>query len=106
MRSRLDIPLEFQGEIASLSKNVSQSGILCRTSRKIDEFTLLDLKFQLPTGREYTASRTWIECRGVVVRCEMKEPEPADLPYEVAIFFNSISKKNRDLLANFIDDDN
>ncbi len=102
-RSQIDIPFDFQGEVSSLTQNISQSGMLCRTSRKIDELTLLDIKFQLPYISRHEAKKIWIECSGVVVRCEKKESEA--MPYEVAIFFNHISDQNRDLLANYIQKD-
>lgn len=102
-RSEIGIPLEFKGQVASLSKNISQSGMLCRTSRQINEMTLLDIRFQLPDIEKYAAERVWVECSGVVVRCEKKEPEDIELPYEVAIFFDRISDKNKNLLANYCD---
>jgi len=106
IRSQLDIPLEFQGKVSSLTQNISQSGMLCRTSREIDELTLLDIKFQLPYISKYEAKKIWIECSGVVVRCEKKEVAAKDLPYEVAIFFNHMSTQNRNLLATYVSKDN
>ncbi len=106
IRSQIDIPLEFHGEVSSLTQNISQSGMLCRTSREIDELTLLDIKFQLPYISRHEARRIWIECSGVVVRCEKKDSGAINLPYEVAIFFNHISDLNRNLLENYIKKDN
>ena len=100
-RSALGVCFDMQGQIASLSRNVSQSGMLCRTSRMLDEMTLLDIRFQLPISKNDQSRATWVECSGVVVRCEKKEYENREMPYEVAIFFDKISEKNKDILAEY-----
>ncbi len=96
------ISFEFLGRVPSLSQNISKSGMVCRTSRKIEEMTILDIRFVLPETPQYVAPDTWVECSGVVVNCEKKGAETATLPYEVAIFFDRISEKDRELLANYI----
>ncbi len=106
-RSNSDMPIEIEGLVSSFS-NISQSGLLCRTSKKIDEMTLLDIKFQLPQVEYKTVDEgVWIECSGVVVRCEKKDNKNAELPgemaYEVAIFFDQISERYRSLLARHVD---
>jgi hypothetical protein len=95
--------MEFQGKVAPISQNISESGMLCRTSRKVDEMTLLDIKFELPDSTSFSTDKIWVECRGVVVRCEKKDLGNGELPYEVAIFFDSISKKDKDLLATLVE---
>ncbi len=107
-RSNSEKPLEIEGFVSNFSENISQSGLLCRTSKKIDEMTLLSIKFQLPKVEYNNIDQdTWIECSGVVVRCEKKETnnvEPqTELPYEVAILFDRISEEYRSLLAKHVD---
>lgn len=104
-RSSLDVSFEFQGQVLSLSQNISQSGMLCRTSRQIEELTILDIRFQLPRLDGHTAGPFWIECSGVVVRCEKAEADglhSSPLPYEVAIYFDDISDTDRDILAGYV----
>jgi hypothetical protein len=104
-RSSLDVSFEFQGQVLSLSQNISQSGMLCRTSRQIEELTILDIRFQLPRLDGHTAGPFWIECSGVVVRCEKTEADglhSSPLPYEVAIYFDDISDTDRDILAGYV----
>lgn len=101
-----DIPLEIEGLVACLSGTISQAGLLCRTSRKINELTLLDVKFQLPLAGCYsTRTDRWIECSGVVVHCEKKaqntEESATEFPYEISIFFDRISDQHRRILAGF-----
>jgi hypothetical protein len=96
------ISFEFLGRVSSLSQNISKSGMVCRTSRKIEEMTLLDIRFELPETPQYMAPETLIECGGVVINCEKKGEDTATLPYEVAIFFNRISEKDRRLLSQYI----
>lgn len=88
---------------SGLSNDISLSGMLCRTSKRIDEMTLLNIKFQLPqAGRGNTAAGIWIECSGVVVSCERREPDIFDHPYQLEIFFDHISEKNHLLLADYV----
>lgn len=100
----LDVPIQFQGKVSSLTRNISQSGMLCRTSREIEEMTLLEVRFQLPGVNNHVPAN-WVECSGVVVRCERKAEDSVELPYEVAIFFDTISEENRTLLASYVQDD-
>lgn len=92
-----DLTFEFLGRVPSLSENVSQSGMVCRTSRKIEEMTIVDIRFELPKLPD-----KWVECSGIVVNCEKKGADTATLPYEVAIFFDRISERDRTLLASFV----
>jgi len=95
-------PFEFGGSVSSLSKIISRSGMLCRTPMWIDEMTLLDIKFQLPDTGNGNNAKVWVECRGVVLRCERKDPGAVGHPYEVEIFFHHISEKDRNLLADYV----
>lgn len=93
------ISFEFLGRVPNLSQNISRSGMVCRTSRKIEEMTILDIRFELPKTPKYVAPETWVECSGVVINCEKKGADATTLPYEVAIFFDRISEKDRELLS-------
>lgn len=97
----LHVSLEFPGEISSLSQHISQSGMLCRTSRKIKELTVLDIRLELPVAEESGRESRWLMCSGVVVHCEEKNEEFSNLPYELTIFFDRISPRDRNLLAKF-----
>jgi len=96
------ISFEFLGRVLSLSQNISKSGVVCRTSRKIEEMTILDMRFELPQTQKYEIPDTWVECSGVVINCEKKGSDTATLPYEVAIFFDRMSEKDRELLSDYI----
>jgi len=98
----VDISFEFLGRVPNLSQNISKSGMICRTSRKIEEMTILDIRFELPKTPNYVAPETWVECSGVVINCEKKGTDTATLPYEVKIFFDRISEKDRELLSDYI----
>lgn len=101
----LNISFELQGEVYSLTQNISQSGMLCRTSRQIEEMTVVDIRFALPVMAKRAFPTTWVECSGVVVKCEKKGTATAKLPYEVAIFFDRISERDRRLLASYIENE-
>ena len=101
-----DVSLEFPGEVSSLSQHVSKSGMLCRTSRKIKELTVLDIRLELPTKEISESQPQWVMCSGVVVHCEKKDEELSKLPYELTIFFDRISERDRNLLAKVVESDN
>ncbi len=96
-----DISLDLYEGISCFSHNLSQSGMLCHSSRQINEMTLLDIRFQLPADKEYSGPALWVECVGVVIRCEKKATDGGEQPYEVEIFFDKMSQKHRDLLNGF-----
>lgn len=105
-RNVRDTPQEIKGLVSCHYRNINQSGLLCRTSKKIDEMTLLAIKFQIPSVAGSIANEdVWVECSGVVVYCEKKETtklaKPSELAYEVAIYFNQISDRYRSLLARY-----
>ena len=98
-----DVSLEFPGEVSSLSQHVSQSGMLCRTSKKIKELTVLDIRLELPIQESGDCQPQWVMCSGVVVHCEKKNEDFSQLPYELTIFFDRISERDRNLLEKVIE---
>lgn len=102
-KSTMDVSLEFPGEVSSLSQHISKSGMLCRTSRRIKELTILDIRLELPSLEEPESETRWLMCSGVVVHCEEKKEEFSPLPYELTIFFDRISARDRNLLAEVIE---
>lgn len=102
-KGAFDVSLEFPGKVSSLSQHVSQSGMLCRTSKKIKELTVLDIRLELPTKEVSDSQPQWVMCSGVVVHCEKKDEELSKLPYELTIFFDRISERDRNLLAKVIE---
>lgn len=98
-----EVSCEFNGVVSSLSKNISQAGMVCRTSRRVDEMTVLDIRFKLPQKKQLCSTKQWVKCSGVVVRCERRSRENVKLPYEVAIFFDKISDNDKNLLAIYCD---
>lgn len=102
MASSPDRFSEFQGAVYRVTESISRSGMLCRTSRQLAELTLLDVRFQLPKIHDFASTSVWVECTGVVVHCEQTTEESGEMPFEVAIFFQSISEKNKVLLEDFL----
>jgi len=98
----VEIPIEFEGRVSSIAHDLSRSGMLCRTSRQIAEMTLLEIQFALP-GMEETPARNWVKCSGVVVSCEKKDGGAVELPYELSIFFNTMSEEHRKLLSEYVE---
>ncbi len=98
----VEIPIEFEGMVPCIAHDLSRSGMLCRTSRQIEEMTLLEIKFALPAMEDPQAGRNWVECSGVVVSCRKKGGGAPELPYELSIFFNTMSEEHRNLLSEYV----
>mgnify|MGYP002829446710 CR=1 FL=1 len=102
MEYGVDISFEFLGRVPSLSQNLNESGLICRTSRRVAEMTILDIRFELPQNNNSVVSERWVECSGVVIACEKKGADSSTLPYELAIFFDRMSEKHRNILAHYV----
>ncbi len=102
---RLDnsIPLKLcqeDGDIVTETENISRSGAYCRVSRYIEPMTKIKTQLLLPITRNGKQATKRISCSGVVVRIE-EISNPKD-HYNVAIFFNDISVKDSELIADYI----
>ncbi len=103
--SGVTIPLETKGLIQNYAENICPHGLLCYTSRYIREMTLLSMRFQLPLvelEHNGLAEYGWIECKGVVIRCNLVVEEEKNENYEVAVYFSEISEKDKSLLKNYV----
>lgn len=92
----LDLNLDDGTHRARL-RDVSESGLCFFLDRSLDEMTILEVAFELPTGEK----RVKVNTTGVVVRS--RKISPAVDHFEVALFFNGLDETSRAALRAFID---
>ena len=102
-RRHLRIPSDLTLEIAlpdgvhnARLRDVSESGISFFLDRGLDEMTILEVSFDLPSDDGHFSVRT----TGVVVRS--RKISPAVDHYEVALFFNGLDETAREALKLFV----
>jgi hypothetical protein len=85
-------------ELPTSTENVSASGAYCIVSRFIPPMTKVQIRLELPTEQ---GSRP-LRCQGVIVRIDPPHASPQQRRYQVAIFFNDLSERDRAHLAHFV----
>ena len=95
------------GDIVTETGNVSRSGISLKINKYIDPMTKLKVNLLLPLKKNGKLASKKIHCQGVVVRVENGKDKNV---YNVAIFFNDISQRDAEVIAdyvsNFLEDHN
>ena len=86
------------GALEAETKNLSTSGAYCTVSKFIPPMTKLQVAFEVPNGPR----RVPIRCSGVVVRVEPVVNSPEEGRYHMAIFFNDLSARDREAIAQFV----
>ena len=97
-----DVPLKIfhdDGDIVTKTANISRSGAYCRVTKYIAPMTKLKVSLLLPVKKNGKNSSKRITCQGAVVRTERIPTEDA---YNVAIFFNDISQRDAESIADYV----
>jgi len=87
------------GDIVTETANISRSGAYCRVDKYIEPMTKLKINLLLTFKKNNKNVSKKISCMGVVVRSE-KLPQEND--YNVAIFFNDISQRDSECIADYV----
>ena len=104
-RTPKHVALSLVGEkpgIINKVDNISSSGVLCHTARKLPVMSKVVMEVALDTPRGSPHEIDHIECQGVVVRCE-PHPDEKTGGYGTAIFFTRMSEDHRAKLTSFVD---
>jgi len=101
---RLDnnIPLKLyhgEGDIVTETINISRAGTYCRVKKYIEPMTKFQIQMLLPTKKNGKVDIRKIKCEGVVVRTESVPNEDI---YNVAIFFQDITQRDAEYIADFV----
>jgi len=100
-RAKRQLALKIQAEgfdFVTQTENVSCVGAYCSINKHIPVMTRLSLIMLLPmrSGSKNTTAK--IQCKGVVVRSESLP----DGSHNIAIFFNEINTRNKNKIAQYI----
>ena len=87
------------GDIVTETVNISRSGANCRVNKFIETMTKLRINLLLPIKKNNKIDTKKISCEGVVVRVK---PVPEEDAYNVAIFFNDISARDAEYIADYV----
>ena len=90
---------EFDTIIHTL--NVSASGVYCKIDREIPIMSRVKIVLMMP-GMKKSEGASGMELSGVVVREHPVIINGETKHYDLAIFFDDISQKDRDTIASYI----
>lgn len=99
LRIARNLPIKLRHDdfdIVTETKNVSCVGAYCQVDRYVAPFTKINATLLLSAEKDKT-----INCKGVVVRVE-KIQNTLEPQYNIAIYFNEISKVNMSRINHFI----
>ena len=82
-------------DVITHTLNVSASGIYCKIEKEVPLMSRVRLVLMLPDDKA-------IEVDGVIVREHPVIIDGVIRHYDVAIFFEDLSQKNRDAISNYI----
>ena len=89
------------GDIVTETANISRSGIYCKVDKFLDPMTKLKINLLIPMRKNGKNVTKKVVCEGAVVRTE-QIPGETDA-YNVAIFFQDISKRDAAHIADYVD---
>ncbi len=95
------LPIKIKHEdfdIVTETKNVSCTGAYCQVDRYVPPFTKVKTTILISDDKDKIKN---IHCKGVVVRVERIE-DSFEPHYNIAIFFNDISKTNMSRMSRFV----
>jgi hypothetical protein len=101
-----DISIKLSGEgfeTITQSLDVSASGVYCKVSERIPVMTRVQITLTLP-GKNKSSRPMTMDIEGVVVREHPVMKEGRVEHYDVAIFFNALLPRERDLLVKYIEE--
>lgn len=105
-RVNLCLPLKISSQdvdIITETKNISGNGVYCYVDRDIDLMTKSKIILLVPVIKKGAKVLKRINCKGVVVRKDkVKGEDNGRNKYNIAIFFNEIKEKDRNILISYL----
>jgi len=86
-------------DVISQSLNISASGVYCKVENEIPLMSRLGIILMIPAGKKTKK----IETEGVIVRQHPVIEDGKVVHYDIAVFFDNISAKERGILKNYIE---
>ncbi|MBL8768602.1 MAG: PilZ domain-containing protein [Planctomycetes bacterium] len=82
-------------------KNVSMSGLLLHSDKKVDEMTMVSMKLVLPSKSGNTSPSVAFDLTGAVVRCQ-PIGKGKTKKFELAVYFTDLPRETRGALEEFV----
>lgn len=83
--------------------NISASGLYCKVDRDMPIMSRVNLMLMIPSVASGASQVKRIEVEGVVVRAHPVIMDGEVRHYDVAIFFDNLSPKAKELIAGYIE---
>ena len=82
--------------------NISPSGVYCKVDKPLPLMSRMSLKLMIPDASKENGSVKELKVSGIVVRQHPVMVEGDIKHYDVAIFFEDLSAKDKELIAYYI----
>lgn len=82
-------------------RDISVSGVSCRTDFAIPEMALVQIDLFLPDAPD-TRGEMPVHCEGAVVRCQPATDGPPPV-YDLAVFFTEVPPDGRNRIAAYVE---
>lgn len=82
--------------------NISSSGLYCKVDKEMPLMSRVKLMLMIPDTVKNDKDSKGIEVKGVVVRAHSVIIDGEVKHYDVAIFFDSLEPRARELISNYI----
>jgi hypothetical protein len=92
------------GDFDSVSHtlNISASGVYCKVDKEMPLMSRVKLILMVPDPTDKNAPHKNLEVTGIVVREHPVIIDGETRHYDVAIFFDDLSEKEREVISNYI----
>ena len=100
-----ELSLEVKGgdfDIMTHTLNISASGIYCKVEKELPLMSRVQLMVMIPDPSSLEKSPRPVEVDGVVVRQHPVIIDGQVRHYDIAIFFENLSAKHRELISSYI----
>ena len=101
-RAKSNVPVKIvseDGDVVTQTVNISRSGVYCTVEKYIEAMSKLKVCLLIPVKKLGKSTTKKINCQGVVVR---SEPVTGTKHYNVAVFFNDITQRDADAIADYV----
>lgn len=100
---KLGLRLNIDGfDTVTHTLNISASGIYCKIDKEMPLMSRVKLVLMIPDEIKDEKTTQHVELEGVVVREHPVIMNGETKHYDVAIFFDNLSSKNKEIISNYI----
>lgn len=82
--------------------NISESGIYCKVDKELPIMSRVKIILMMPESQDSERAAKHIEVEGVVVREHPVIIDGDKKHYDVAIFFDNLSPRNKEIISGYI----